>query len=108
MNIAIMYCRKLINKCSGTGCFDAYNECKDKFEEFEYNKPTLSSFFTCSGCKETLLDGEDWEHKINQLNKKNVERIYMATCIGIECKELEKQEKMLSKEGFDVIWGTHK
>ncbi|MEF9992304.1 MAG: CGGC domain-containing protein [Paraclostridium sp.] len=108
MNIAIMACRKLTNKCSGTGCFDAYNDSKYAFECYKEEKPVLSSFFYCSGCKKTIFEDEDWENKINQLKKRNVEVVHLALCTKIECRNYEKHEELLKKEGFKVIHGTHK
>ncbi|KAJ48867.1 putative metal-binding protein [Clostridium tetanomorphum] len=107
MAIAIMACRKLIGKCSGTGCFKAYNNCKVAFEIYKDKKPLLASFFYCSGCKETKGTDEDWEHKITQLKSNNVDTIHLALCINVECDEYEKHEEILKNEGFKIVRGSH-
>ncbi|CEN80548.1 CGGC domain-containing protein [Paraclostridium sordellii] len=108
MNIAIMACRKLSNKCSGTGCFNAYNNSQDAFECYKDEKPILKSFFYCSGCKKMIFEDEDWENKINQLKRNDVDVIHIALCAKVECRDYDKHERLLSKEGFKVIHGTHK
>ncbi|MGL4914455.1 MAG: CGGC domain-containing protein [Romboutsia sp.] len=108
MKIAIMACRKLIGKCSGSGCFDAYNESKDAFEVYNDDKPVLSSFFYCSGCKTTLGESENWEHKMAQLKRKGVDTIHISLCIKVECDNYSKHEKILKNYGFNVVHGTHK
>ncbi|MBO3444611.1 CGGC domain-containing protein [Clostridium sp. CCUG 7971] len=107
MNIAIMACRKLVPKCSGSGCFKAYNNSEKAFEIYKDENCELSSFFYCAGCNETITQDEDWSHKINQLKNNNVEVIHLAYCIKVECKHYEKHEDMLSKEGFKIVHGSH-
>lgn len=107
MAIAIMACRKLVGQCSGTGCFKAYNESTKAFEIYKSNKPELASFFYCNGCKETKFKDEDWNHKIIQLKKNNVDTIHLARCIEVECNEYGRHEEMLKGEGFKVIHGSH-
>lgn len=107
MAIAIMACRKLVGKCSGTGCFKAYNNSKVAFELYGNNKPVLGSFFYCSGCEETIGKDEDWEHKITQLKNNNVDTVHLSLCVKVECNKYEKHEEMLKKEGFKVVHGSH-
>lgn len=108
MNISIMICRKLVNKCSCTGCFDAYNSLTDSFEIYKSQSIKLVSIFCCKGCSSTIFEGEDWNHKINQLKARDVDTVHLAKCIEIECASYEKQVKILKDEGFKVIRGTHK
>lgn len=108
MAIAIMACRKLMSKCSGTGCFKSYNNSRDSFEVYRNNKEDLSSFFYCSGCSDTITIDENWKHKIAQLRKNNVKTIHISKCISVECNEYDRHEKILKKEGFEVVHGTHK
>ena len=51
MNIAIMACRKLSNKCSGTGCFNAYNNSQDAFECYKMKNQYLKVFSIVVGVK---------------------------------------------------------
>ncbi|MBU5227180.1 CGGC domain-containing protein [Clostridium senegalense] len=108
MSIAIMSCRKLVGKCAGTGCLNAFNNDLDAFTIYKNKKETLASFFYCSGCSSTLGNDEDWQHKINQLKNKNVDTIHIALCIEVECDNYSKHEKILKANGFKVIHGTHK
>lgn len=108
MAIAIMACRKLMSKCSGTGCFKAYNNSRDAFEVYGDNKEDLSSFFYCSGCCDTMTRDENWKHKIAQLRKNNVKTIHISKCISVECNDYDRHENILKKEGFNVIHGSHK
>ncbi|WP_024615748.1 CGGC domain-containing protein [Clostridium sp. Ade.TY] len=107
MSIAIMACRKLIGKCAGSGCFKAYNNSDKAFSIYGDNKEELASFFYCIGCKETLIEGENWKHKISQLKKNNVKVVHISDCIKRECETYKKHEELLKKEGFEVIHGTH-
>lgn len=108
MAIAIMSCRKLVNKCAGTKCFQVYYENEDAFSIYKDKKEMLVSFFHCIGCKETLFEEEDWKHKIKQLKNSDVKTIHMAKCIEVECDDWSKHRRILEKEGFEVINGTHK
>lgn len=107
MAIAIMACRKLVGKCSGTGCFKVHNDSKAAFEIYGDNKPILASFFYCCGCEETKIKDEDWKHKIDQLKNNNVDTVHVALCIKVECDYYEKHEEMLKNEGFKVIHRSH-
>lgn len=107
MAIAIMACRKLVGKCSGTGCFKAYNNSTAAFEIYGDNKPALSSFFYCIGCNDTITNDEDWNHKIQQLKKNNVDTIHLSRCIKVECDHYEKHREILINEGFKVVLGSH-
>lgn len=107
MAIAIMACRKLMSKCSGTGCFKAYNNSTAAFEIYGDNKEDLSSFFYCSGCGDAMTKDENWEHKIAQLKKNNVKTIHISRCVKAKCDDYDKHEEILKKEGFDIIHGSH-
>lgn len=108
MGIAIMSCRKLINKCTGTGCFRSYYENIDSFSIYKEKNDILMSFFYCIGCKETVYEDENWKHKIKQLKNSGVDTIHIARCIEVECDDYSKHEKVLIKEGLNVVKGTHK
>ncbi|MEW9095765.1 MAG: CGGC domain-containing protein [Clostridiaceae bacterium] len=108
MTIAIMACRKLVGKCSGTGCFKAYNNSTDAFELYGDNKPLLGSFFYCSGCGQTIGKDDDWDHKIKQLKNNDVDTVHLALCTKVECNEYEKHEQMLKNEGFKIVHGSHR
>lgn len=45
MSIAIMACRKLVNKCTGIGCFKAYHNKKDSFSIYKDKNDILMSLF---------------------------------------------------------------
>lgn len=108
MSIGIMACRKLMGRCSGTGCFKAYNNSKDAFQIYKDKKEELGSFFYCIGCKDTMTEFEEWEHKIKQLKNNNIDTIHIAICIKVECDKYNLHEELLRKEGFEVVHGSHK
>lgn len=107
MSIAIMACRKVLGKCAASGCFKSYNNSEKAFEIYGDKKEELASFFYCSGCVDTLVQGENWTHKVKQLRKNGVETIHIAHCIESKCYDIKRQEKLLEKEGFKIILGTH-
>lgn len=108
MSIAIMSCRKLVNKCTGTKCFKAYHKNKDAFSIYKDKQEMLLSFFYCVGCNETVYKDEDWKYKIKQLKNSGIDTIHIAKCIEVECDDYDKHQRILEKEGFNVIKGTHK
>ena len=108
MSIAIMACRKLVNKCTGIGCFKAYHNKKDSFSIYKDKDDILMSLFYCIGCKETIYQDENWKHKIKQLKSTGVNNIHIARCIEVECDDYSKHERLLVNEGFNVVKGTHK
>ena len=55
MGIAIMSCRKLINKCTGTGCFRSYYENIDSFSIYKEKNDILMSFFIVQGVKKQYM-----------------------------------------------------
>ena len=87
--------------------FKAYNNSTAAFSIYGENKEDLASFFYCAGCKDTLVEGENWTHKVKQLKKNGVETIHISHCIESKCDDLKKYEKILEKEGFKIVHGTH-
>ena len=107
MSIAVMACRKMIGKCAASGCFKAYNNSTAAFSIYGENKEDLASFFYCAGCKDTIVEGENWIHKVKQLKKNGVETIHISNCIKVECDDYKKHERKIKKEGFKIVHGTH-
>ena len=108
MAIAIMSCRKRMNKCSGTKCFKVYRNSEDAFKVYGENKEDLNSFFYCVGCSDTITEGENWKDKMKELKESDIKTIHISRCISVMCNNYDKHEKILKNEGFEVVHGTHK
>ncbi|MEG0132916.1 MAG: CGGC domain-containing protein [Clostridium sp.] len=104
-NIGIMVCNKVSYICTGSGCFNAFNNKKKAFEIYKEEEVSLGGFFHCNGCgkeyEEELVD------KLKVLKKKDVEVIHMALCIDVECSNSERLEKIITDNGFLIVRGTH-
>lgn len=103
--IAVMTCDKLKNKCSGTNCFQSFNDKKDAFEIYKQSDVIMGAFFSCSGCGTNL--NESMAYMFNQLRRKDVETIHMAYCIEVECNRYDLIHKSLEDEGFTIVKGSH-
>jgi len=99
--IAIMVCGEVTCKCTGNGCFSAFNERKDAFSE--YDDVQMVAFTHCDKCIE---DGTDFETKIQKLKNARIDTIHLSTCIRGRCKEYKSMAEEFSKH-FDVIGYTH-
>ena len=99
--IVILVCKEVSDKCSGNGCFKAFNERKDAFLGYD-GRAQMFGFTHCSGCGgEELLD-----YKIEKWIKNDIDTIHLSTCMRSRCTGYEDLAKKLSKH-FDVIGYTH-
>jgi len=101
--IAILICKNVSNKCTGSGCFKAFNQRKDAFEGYS-DEIELSSFTHCSGCDEEAE--ELLEKKIQKWRDTGIDTVHLSTCIRGRCHLYETWAKQLS-EDFNVIGYTH-
>ncbi len=99
--IAIMVCGQVSLKCTGNGCFRAFNERKDAFSE--YDDVQMVAFTRCDHCDK---DESTFDKKIEKLKKARVDTIHLSTCIRGRCESYEQMADELSKH-FDVIGYTH-
>lgn len=106
MKIAIGMCGKTSGRCSGMGCFRAYNNKDKHFSIYKGMDTELWSFFSCNMCFE---NGEEKLKRIAMKLKENeVNRLHLGAC-AVKCKEnnLEETKKVFREIGIDVIEGTH-
>jgi predicted metal-binding protein len=104
-NIAIMTCNKMTYDCSGTGCFDAFNNKTKAFERYLNHDVCLKAFFHCNGCDKDFMKVQ--AYKFEQLKKRNVTTIHMALCIDVECHRYDELKGYLLEGGFEVVDGSH-
>lgn len=104
-NIAILTCNKMTYKCSGIGCFDAFNNRTKAFERYGDEDIVLRTFFHCNGCDKDFA--EENHYKLEQLKKRNVTIIHMALCIDVECYRYNEIKQHIISKGFQVVEGTH-
>lgn len=101
--IGILVCKNVSDKCSGAGCFKAFNNKIDAFKDYE-TEIELASFTHCSGCdheSEELL-----EKKIERMKSVGIETIHISTCIRGRCHKYEEFVDKFAKD-FDVIGYSH-
>jgi len=99
--IAIMVCGEVSSKCTGNGCFRAFNERKDAFSK--YKDVQMVAFTHCNHC----VTGEsNFDKKIEKLKSARVDTIHLSTCIRGRCERYEQMAKEFSNH-FDVIGYTH-
>ena len=103
--ISVMTCDKLKNKCTGTNCFEAFQNREDAFEIYKDKDVIIGAFFSCNGCDEKL--DESMAYMFDQLRRKKIETIHMAYCIEVECNRYDEIYSVLENEGFNVVKGTH-
>jgi len=99
--IAIMVCGEVSHKCTGNGCFRAFNEKKDAFSG--YDDVQMVAFTRCDHC-----DGHDqnFDKKIEKLQNARVDTIHLSTCIRGRCDRYQEMAEEFSKH-FNVIGYTH-
>lgn len=45
---------------------------------------------------------------MKELKESDIKTIHISRCISVMCNNYDKHEKILKKEGFEVVHGTHK
>lgn len=99
--IAIMVCGEVSERCTGNGCFRAFNERKDAFSKYE--DVQMVAFTHCDHC----VTGElNFDKKIEKLLSAKVDTIHLSTCIRGRCERYEEMAEVFS-EHFNVIGYTH-
>ena len=107
MNIAVIICEKSAASCSGYGCFMANVEHRSHFEEYYPTDPaSITAFFHCGGCESITSDGEHFVRQFEQLNRINLKRIHLSSCVK-NCPHLLKIQSIIEEGGFSYIIGTH-
>jgi len=104
-NIGVMICNKYSYKCSGVGCFDAFNKKEKAFERYKDMNITLKAFFHCNGCDKDFL--VEQAHKIEQMKDRQVSTIHFSRCMANHCDYYKQLKNDLKNSGFEVVDGTH-
>ena len=107
MKIAIMQCLKTGARCTGFGCFNAYNSRDKHFAQYGDDPPELCAFFVCNGCQAEHTTDANWLHKLSRLRDGGVEKIHTGVCIGDKCAQREALLAQITDFGFAVEEGTH-
>ena len=109
--IAIFNCALANERCTGSGCFKAFNNKEAFFERYAEEGAELMAFARCNGC------GHDWENdeglanKIERLKKIGVETVHFGACTlhdGKECSFITRLGGKLEGMGLEVVRGTHR
>jgi predicted metal-binding protein len=96
MKIAIIVREKTMERCTGKGCFRAFNNREDSFSD--YGEDTeLVSF---------MNDGGDFDYKIQKLIDLGVDTVHLSTCIRGKNENYEEMAEKLS-EHFNIVGYTH-
>lgn len=101
--IGIINCFEVSKRCSGSGCFKAFNNKSASFEEYNSDSELLS-FVHCNGCSENSI--EQVVAKAQRMKEVGVTTIHLSSCIRSRCPWYEDFTKELSKN-FEVIGYTH-
>ena len=108
--IAIFNCFLAGEKCTGSGCFKAFNQREAFFGRYGDEPVELTAFARCNGC------GHDWENdeglakKIDRLKAIGTEVVHFGACTvkkGKECPFITRLGEKLEGMGLTVVRGTH-
>jgi len=107
--IAIFNCHQAGERCTGSGCFRAFNGRDAFFARYGGEPIELAAFVRCNGC------GRDWENddalarKIDRLGK-IADAVHFGACTvkkGTECAFITRLGTRLEEMGLEVVRGTH-
>ena len=101
--IGIINCFEVSKRCSGSGCFKAFNNKGDSFEKHG-SEAELISFVHCNGCSENSV--EQVASRAERMKELGVNTIHLSSCIRSKCPYYEEFIEALSKD-FEVIGYTH-
>lgn len=102
--IGIINCFEVSKRCSGAGCFKAFNNKTGSFDKYKEQESQLVSFVHCNGCSdnsvhEVLLRAE-------KMRAAGVEVIHLSSCIRSKCPKYNEFVRELSKN-FEVVGYSH-
>jgi predicted metal-binding protein len=96
MKIAILVNEDTMNRCTGKGCFNAFNKRADAFNSYGPEVELVA--FTHSG--------GDLDHKIQKLIDNGVEVVHISTCLRAKYEDYDSLAYRLA-EHFKVVGYTH-
>ena len=101
--VGIINCFEVSTRCSGSGCFKAFNNKGDSFENYD-GEAELVSFVHCNGCSEDSV--EQVVARAQRMKKVGVTTIHLSSCVRSKCSFYKEFIDALSKD-FEVIGYTH-
>lgn len=101
--IGIINCFEVSKRCSGSGCFKAFNNKAASFENYD-NESQLLSFVHCNGCSENSID--QVISRAERMKEIGVDTIHLSSCIRSNCPWYDEFLSTLSKN-FEVVGYTH-
>lgn len=102
--IGIINCYEVSKRCSGSGCFKAFNNNTGSFEDYNDEDKELISFVHCNGCGEQSI--EEVLLRAKKMKKNGVDCIHLSSCIRSKCPWYDDFIRELSKD-FKVVGYTH-
>ena len=108
MKIAILHCKQAQDVCTGSACFNAYNNHLKSFAQYSNMSTILSAFMDCGGCGIDFKTHAGIIEKMDRLKSEGIEKIHLGVCINKEkCPRYENIIEMLDKWGIAYEYGTH-
>lgn len=101
--IGIINCFEVSKRCSGSGCFKAFNNKTASFEDCDKEAEILS-FVHCNGCSVNSV--EQVMARAKRMKEIGVTTIHLSSCIRSKCPWYEEFIDELSND-FEVIGYTH-
>ena len=102
-SIGIINCFEVSKRCSGSGCFKAFNNKTGSFNEYN-DESQLLSFVHCNGCSENSV--EQVVERAKRMKEVGVDTIHLSSCIRSKCQYYKEFIDELSKD-FEVVDYTH-
>ena len=107
MKIAILYCRKASNVCTGAACLKAFNHDLASFAQYANNRPELAAFCDCGGCDIDRVHDAGQCEKMERLVSEGVEKVHVGICVGQKCPHREEILAQLGQYHLPYEFGTH-
>lgn len=96
MKIAILVNESTMDRCTGRGCFNAFNKRLDAFAGYDESAELIAFTHT----------GGDLDRKIEKFIKEKVDVVHVSTCARSKYTGYEELLERLS-ENFKVVGYTH-
>lgn len=95
---------------------DSFQERTGAFGRYGNEAIKLVGYFSCSGCKELVLDEKGLERKLEALQREDVKVVHFGSCVKKQivdgkrmmCPEIVALKQRLEAMGIEVIGGTNR
>lgn len=101
--VGIINCFEVSKRCSGSGCFKAFNNKGASFENYDTDSQ-LVSFVHCNGCSEDSVN--QVVTRAQKMKEAGVNTIHLSSCVRSRCSYYKEFIEALSKD-FEVVGYTH-